>query len=151
MKYSVLKSENGILTYRQAPDPMPSGVGMDSVRDFLFWQNQLKIISIKGEDLPTFEMFIQTAKSSGDGYDIPFELVQIYKDADGREYARMNSSVVYDVNNGGIYALNHNCTICNETWMVEVGTEKSPLPFCTSCNEALKKIILKEKNKEYGS
>lgn len=152
MKYSVLKSENGILTYRQAPEPMPSGVGMDSVRDFLFWQNQLKIYSIKNEDLPQFEKFIQTAQSGGDGYLIPHELVKIFKDADGRECAKISSDVVYDAEKGGIYALNHNCSICGMTWAVEVGTEKSPLPFCTSCTESLKELVLNNKKKEsYGS
>jgi hypothetical protein len=150
MNYSVLMAENGILSYRQAPDSKPSG-GMDVVRDFLYWQQKLKIISIKAEDLPTFEKFMQTAKSSGEGYEIPYELVQIFKDADGREYARMNDNVVYDSEKGGIYALNHNCSICNETWIEQVGVEKSPLPFCTTCNEAFKSLILKERNKEYGS
>lgn len=150
MNYSVLKMENGILTYRQAPDPMPSGVGMDTVRDFLFWQNKLQIYPIKNENLQKFIDFMETNKAEGDSTPIPSEIVELKKDIDGKVYASMSNSVFYDANKGGIYALQNNCMICKESWQTEIGAEKSPLPFCTTCTETLAKLILKEKN-SYGN
>lgn len=153
MKYSVLKMEGTILTYRQAPDPMPyKDGGINSSKEFTFWQTNLNVYSIRPQDLSAFENFMQTATKGDDGILIPYELVDLFKAEDGITYARMNTNVVYDAEKGGIFALNHNCMVCGETWAVAIGTEKSPLPFCTSCTDSLKELILKNKNKEsYGS
>lgn len=151
MVYSVLKIENGTMYYCQAPEPKPSGMGMESVRDFLSWQNKLVHYWIKPEHIVEFETFIKTAKMLDGGYEIPHELIKIFKDTDGKTYARLSNEFVYDADKGGIYALNHSCSICGETWLVEVGTEKPTLPFCTKCNEALKELIIKQKETKYGS
>ena len=141
MNYSIIKIENNNLMYCTNPDAMPAQVGLDGFRDFLFWQSKLMIYGIRDEDKPAFQSYIDDVNISG-GISIPYGIVQIYKHIDGRSYARMNDSVVFDKETNLVVGMNNKCRICHSSFGVDVLIEKDLLSLCKECGEALTEIVL---------
>lgn len=152
MKYSIIKIENGNLLYCTNPDPLPEQIGNEGFRDFLFWQSKLTINTIRDVDKPSFQSYIDDPNLSG-GIAIPYGIIEIYKHTDGRPYARMNESVVYDKNTNAVVGMNNKCRICHSIFGVDITNEKDLLNLCNECIEAFAELILTKRiaKKTYGN
>lgn len=144
MNYSIVKIENGNLLYCTNPEAMPEQVGHEGFREFLYWQNKLIIYSIRDEDKPAFQSYINDVNISG-GIAIPYGIMQIYKHTDGISYARMNESVVFDKETNLVVGMNNKCRICHITFGTDVSKEKDSLSICNECLEALTEIVLTQR------
>ena len=132
MKYNELKVEGQNMVFLQAPEQMPTQVGVDGIREFLHWQNSLKIYTVKELDMKELSTHVGMVAS---------DLIEIYKDADGREYARKNSKVIFDANNQ-VVGVSKTCPICKEKYAESVDSVKNHIGYCVKCNDALAEIIL---------
>jgi hypothetical protein len=131
MKYNEIKLEGNNLVFLQAPDTMPNQIGVDGIREFLHWQNSLRIFTVKESDRQDLNQHIGMVAS---------DLIEIYKDVDGREYARKNSKVIFDINNQ-VVGVSRTCPICSEKYAENIDSVNH-IGYCKKCNDALSEIIL---------
>jgi hypothetical protein len=145
MKYSVIKSERGISSFFYNQDPVPDNSGIDGMRQYLFWQNTLKIVQIRPEDYDGLNEYIsQTPNYGNNGVPVPFEIIEIYKFTDGKNYARRNKSIMWDSEKGEIIGAKKECFCCKAMYE-DKDVEKNAqfMPICKDCGDSLIEMIIK--------
>jgi len=154
MKYSVIKVNNESMSYCVNNTEIPPPNGVEGVRDFLSWQQTLKIYPVSEKDKKEIYDYIAQQYPdtefdyANNGVNIPFTLMEIIT-KDGKEYARKNNKVVIDNHNGKI-GFNVKCLACHNSYFVDSSNfdDKERLPLCVECTDVLVALILNERVKK---
>jgi hypothetical protein len=148
MNYSVIKKENNIVTFFYNQDALPDNAGIDGMREYLFWQNTLKIVEIRPEDFDGLNEYIdQTPNYGNNGVPVPYEIMEVYKFTDGKNYARRNKSVMWDSVKGEVIGAKKECFIC-KSMFEEKDITSQFLPICKECTESLVEVVITNRFKK---
>ena len=140
MEYSVIKMENGGLSYITAPEGKPEQVGIEGVKAFLDWQNKMVAYGVEEKEKENFRKFTEDQRIS-DGVPVPHSAMELYTGQDGRRYARLSKGLVLGENNT-IVAKKTECLICEEQYVADIKSIGVTLPMCAKCTASLKRIVL---------
>lgn len=145
MNYSVIKNENNIVNFFYNQEQIPENAGIDGMRDYLFWQNTLKILQVRPEDYEGLKEYIdQTPNYGSNGISVPFEVMEIYKFTDGKTYARRNKSIIWDSAKGEVIGAKKSCFCCKGEYD-DKDVEKNAqfMPICKDCGDSLIEMLIK--------
>lgn len=145
MKHSILLKVGDNLIYQCTENEKPIQTTVDSLKDFIVWQNTLKSYLVKKEDEAGFNDLI-IADQLIAGMPIPYELIELSEDKiANRKYAKINKNVKFDKNSNKILSVGFTCKICDVVQDVSADSYDVTFKVCKTCIGVLKKFVLSKK------
>lgn len=142
MKHSIILKVGENLIYQCAETEKPIQTSVDSLKDFIVWQNTLKSYLIKKDDHEAFLDFIIPEQLLA-GVPIPHELIEITEDKiANKKYAKINKNVNFDKDTKKVLSVGFTCKICDGVQDVGIENYDATFKVCTACIGALKQLVL---------
>jgi hypothetical protein len=142
MKHSIISKVGENLIYQCAETEKPIQTTVDSLKDYLLWQNSVKSYLIKKDDQEAFMDFI-IPEQLLTGVPIPYELIELIEDKiANKKYAKINKNVNFDKDTKKVLSVGFTCKICDGVQDVGIDNYDATFKVCTACIGALKQLVL---------
>jgi hypothetical protein len=147
MKHSILLKVGENLIYQCTESEKPMQTTVDSLKDFIIWQNTLKSYLVKKDDQEAFMDFIIPDQLSA-GVPIPYDIIELSEDKIANKmYAKINKNVKFDKETKKVLSVGFSCKICDAVEDMDINNYDSAFKVCKACISDLKDYVLSKRSK----